>query len=105
MKNYIAAGNTLDWTNGTTAEVSSGDLVVVGDVVGVASGDIAVGGEGVLFTSGVYELPKDTTDISQGKTVYAASGKITATTGSPVAGKAWKLAAKTDETCWVRLGN
>lgn len=105
MKNFIEAGHTLDWTNSTTADVSSGDLVVVGDLVGVASGNIAVGGEGVLFTSGVYELPKDTTEIAQGKTAYVSSGKVTATTGTPVAGKAWKLAAKTDATCWVRLGS
>ncbi len=105
MKNYIEAGNTLDWTNSTTADVSSGDLVVVGDLVGVASGNIAAGGEGVLLTAGVFEIPKDTTEIAQGKTVYFSSGKATATSGSPIAGKAWKLAAKADATCWVRLGN
>lgn len=107
MKNYIEAGNTLDWTNGTGKEVVSGGIVVVGDLVAIAAGNIAADQDGVLYTSGVFELPKDTAAISLGKKVYSAGGKITSTAGSgnPVAGVAWADAAAADTACLVRLGS
>lgn len=58
MKNYKGQGNTLNWTNGTGSDVSSGAGVLVGKLFGVAAGDIADGEDGVLNLVGEYELPK-----------------------------------------------
>ena len=58
MKNFIAPGNTLDWTNTTGADVLSGTPVPLGAVVGVAAGDTPAGGDGVLKVAGAFDLPK-----------------------------------------------
>lgn len=57
-KTYVQPGNVLDWTNGTGAAVSSGDVVVVGQQIGVALVDIADGETGSLAMSGVFTCPK-----------------------------------------------
>lgn len=104
MKNYIEAGNTMDWHNSTAKDVVSGQIVAVKDTFGIASAKIAAGEAGVLLTAGVFELPKDAVEILQGKAVNFADGKVTTAAGGQPIGKAWKLAAVTDSTCWVRLG-
>lgn len=108
-KNYVEDGKTMDWTNGTTADVASGDLVAVGEVCGVAADDIAVGADGVLFMFGVFEVSKDkTVALSQGDKCYLGSAGVTSDAGTdtanPLAGTLWADAATADTTCVVRLG-
>lgn len=108
-KNYVEDGNTMDWTNAGAADVKSGDMVVVGDLVGVAVADIPVSGDGVLLMTGVFSLPKSgVVTFEQGEKVYAVADGITNDPGSaplnPVAGTAWRAAAASDVICWVRLG-
>lgn len=57
--NYIQAGSTIEWTNGTGSAVSSGGVVAVGDqgVIGVAAVDIADGATGTVHIEGVFEVP------------------------------------------------
>ena len=57
MKNFIQNGSNLTITNGATA-VSSGDVVVIGDLVGVAVTDIAANAKGAIATQGVYEVDR-----------------------------------------------
>ena len=57
MINAKATGNTVRWTNGTSADVASGDVVVIGDRIGIAAGDIAADADGVLVVEGIFELP------------------------------------------------
>lgn len=106
-KNYVEDGKTMDWTNGTTADVTSGDLVAVGEVCGVAADDIAAGADGVLFMFGVFEVTKDSTvALTQGDKCYLGAAGVTSAAGTdnPLAGTAWADAATTDATCVVRLG-
>ncbi|MGU9777971.1 capsid cement protein [Salmonella enterica] len=105
-KNYIEDGKTLDWQNTGAEAVNGGDPVAVGVVVGIAHDDIAVSATGVLHMTGVFDLPKTSTDTwAQGVKLYLASGKLTATAGSnPVAGIAWGAAAAGSTIAAVRLG-
>jgi predicted RecA/RadA family phage recombinase len=59
--NYIQPGNCIDYTAGS--DISSGDVVVVGGLLGVAMSDIANGDTGAVGVSGVYSLPKVTAHV------------------------------------------
>ena len=60
--NYYEDGNTMDWHNGTTKAVKSGQAVSVGAVAGVALSDIPADAHGVLKMTGVFVLPKIATE-------------------------------------------
>ncbi len=53
---FIHDGNTIDYTPG--ADVSAGDVVVQGDLIGVSKLDIATGVLGALAVTGVFDVPK-----------------------------------------------
>lgn len=101
MKNKIAEGKSLSYTNGTAAAIASGDLVLVGTRVGVASVDIAVGATGIVEMSGVFEVPKQASlVVAQGDLLYCdeTSGELDKTdTDQTLAGYAYaaELAAST----------
>lgn len=106
-KNYVEDGKTMDWTNGSGADVASGDPVVVGVMIGVAHDDIASGEDGVLHMTGVWQLSKDEADTwAAGAALYFddASGNVTATEGTIVAGTAWADTETGDADAPVRLG-
>ena len=52
----VQAGNVIDYTAGAT--IASGDVVVIGNIIGVALGDIANGATGSVATRGVFTVPK-----------------------------------------------
>lgn len=54
--NRVNAGETTNHTP-SGAAVSSGSVVVLGEMLGVAAADIADGGTGAVNVEGVYELP------------------------------------------------
>lgn len=69
MQNFVQDGSTIDYTNGGSA-ISSGDVVVVGQSIGIAVGDIANGETGVLSIEGVYDVAKvSAAVIAQGESV------------------------------------
>ncbi|WP_444902183.1 capsid cement protein [Microbulbifer sp. SSSA007] len=93
--NFVQDGRMLDFTNNTSAEITSGQVVTVGAVLGVAMDDIAVGESGVIAIDGVFTVPKVSgAVIGQGETLTwdvsakafddaaatAASGDITGST-------------------------
>lgn len=83
MKNYLQPGNTV--TVAAPAAVLSGDLVVVGSIVGVAATDAESGADVEIDTEGVFSLPKVTSDvIAQGDRLYwdASVSKLTKTAGT-----------------------
>jgi len=43
---FVNDGNKVVWTNGTGSDVSSGDVVVISNIIGVAEVDIADGESG-----------------------------------------------------------
>jgi len=53
---FIHDGNSIDYTPG--ADVSAGDVVVQGDLIGIAKLDIASGALGALAMTGVFDVPK-----------------------------------------------
>lgn len=54
------------------ADVAVGDVVVVGELVGIAQGAVKAGETGTMAVDGVYELPKAT----GGGTALAAGVKV-----------------------------
>lgn len=71
-KNYVQRGDVL--TVPAPATVAAGDVVILGEIVGVAAGDAASGNSLDLETVGVWELPKEAAAISLGAVVYWDSG-------------------------------
>jgi len=87
MQNFVQNGSTIEWTNGSTA-VSSGDVVIVGDLVGIAAVDIANGATGAVYIEGVYEVACNAADtITQGMTLtWDASASEFVDTNTPASG-------------------
>ena len=107
MVNKIQDGRVIDVA--FAALTLPGQVVLVGDVVGIAVSGGPTGTIGAVAFDGVYALPKATiggSGIAQGTKVYwdNAAGKITATAGSlKVAGYVWATAQDADATVAVRL--
>jgi len=81
--NYIADGQTVDYTSGAT--IAAGDLVVVGGLVGVAIDDMVSGDVGVVRIAGVVEVDKQASlVVAQGDLLYcdATSGELDKTAAS-----------------------
>lgn len=104
MKNFVEKGETFRFT--AAADQKSGDLIIVGDLVGVAVTDVKAGDEGVAHACGVYRLPKAAGAIGQGVKVYwvTADSNISATaSGNTLVGRAWEARASGDTTVNVKL--
>jgi len=105
MKNYIKDGSRMPFT--PSANVASGAVILVVDVLGVATGAILSGIEGELQMEGVVELTKDAPlVIAQGDKLYwvVADQEVSKTAGSnKIIGYAHKAAASADTTVWVKL--
>ncbi len=54
--NFIQKGDVIDYT--PSSAVESGDVVVIGSLVGVATTDIAASAEGAVAIEGVWEIPR-----------------------------------------------
>lgn len=104
MKNQVSNGHTMDYT--ATADISSGDAVLVGSVLGIAITDMASGDDGDLVLEGVFELPKAAVAITQGAQLYwddANSQVTTTSTDNTACGKAFAAAASGDDTVYVKI--
>ena len=94
---YKACGDMIDYT--PSGAVTAGDVIVQGTLVGVAKSDIAAGTKGALAVVGIFDVPKDASNLTAiGTAIYwdadgnpvggtVGSGAFTATaTGNPFAG-------------------
>lgn len=102
--NYIQPGEVLEYTAG--ADITSGDVVWIGGIVGVALDNIATGAVGPVQVSGVFSIPKDQTVVfNVGDPVYwdDAAGHATAAQTAYVMGFAFADAASGVESVAVRL--
>lgn len=72
---YKGKGEVIDYTNSTDEIILAGQLVTVGEAIGVAGADIPVGETGTLSIEGLYEIPKDTGEIKAGERVCLKDGK------------------------------
>lgn len=103
MKNFISTGDII--TVPAPANVSAGDLVEVGKLVGVACADALSGAPVNIKTSGVFTVKKVSAQAwTVGAALYVADGEATTTasTNTPI-GHALAIAANPSATGIVRL--
>lgn len=106
---FIHDGSTIDYTPGS--DVAAGDVIVLGDLVGIAKQAIKAGVLGALALTGVFDLPKATgagTGIAAGVTLFWDAGNQVVTTNSDSGthkriGNAVEVAGTADATARVRL--
>ena len=104
---FVSIGNAIDYTPSGSA-LAAGQVVDLGNMIGVAVTDIADGELGALQVEGIYNFAKYTGQaINRGEVVYWDDGTNTATTtgayGEAVAGIAVATAAAGDATVKVKL--
>jgi len=78
-KTYIQEGNVVTVTAPTNG-VKSGDVLVVGNLIGVCNIDAAEGAETELSLTGVWELPKASGQINAGAVVWWDTRRATSST-------------------------
>jgi len=109
---FLQKGDTITYTNGSGSAISSNDIVVVGNIIGIAITDIPDGESGELATSGVFTAPKVSAAVfSQGeKLIYDVSvGAFDDSSATPATGDvtgaavAWASGADGDTTAKVLL--
>ena len=101
---YYQKGDYIDYT--PEANVAAGDVVLLGDLVGVAKLDIKAGELGALALSGVYRVVKGSETADAGAPVYwnTESGQATFTQGSNKRmGTLVADAATEDAVCLVKI--
>ena len=74
MKNFKYSGQSFSFV--AVAAISSGDVVVKGEYVGVAVADAAIGQEVECQRTGVVELQGDAVTVVQGEKAYYDSGLV-----------------------------
>ncbi len=103
--NQIQDGNVIQYTAG--ADIAAGDLVIIGQRVGVALVDIANGATGSVAVSGVFEVDKEASlAVAQGDLLYcdATSGELDKTaTEQTLAGYAFAASGTSATTVLVKL--
>ncbi|WP_367714511.1 DUF2190 family protein [Nitratireductor sp. GISD-1A_MAKvit] len=106
MRNYIQPGDTLDLT-APAGGVQSGQILKIGDLVGVASTDAAEGHKVAVAVEGVFSLPKETgTGLSEGAKAYWTGSEISGTaSGNTLCGHVIEAASAGAVTVKVRLSN
>jgi predicted RecA/RadA family phage recombinase len=89
------------------AAANSGDVVIVGSIVGIAAGDAAIGADLDICVGGIYDLGKvSALAIAIGDKVYfdATAGLVNKTaSGNTLLGVAVAAAANPSATARVRL--
>lgn len=106
MKNSVQDGKVIDFTEGGSADVKSGDVVVIGGMCGVAAVDIPKSGTGSVYIEGVFEIAKAAEDVAQGDHLYFddSAKKLTKTATDNVPfGFAVKAAGALAETVNAKL--
>jgi len=105
---YVQEGSAIDYT--PSSDVSAGDVVVQGELVGVARLDIKANALGALAVTGVFDFPKASGDggITAGANCYWDEAEGVAKTDSETGankliGKAVAAAGDTDTTVRVRM--
>jgi len=100
---YVAAGEAVDYR--PASNVSAGDIVVQGDLVGVATTAITANTLGSLTVSGVFDVAKaSATVFTAGAKVYwdaTAKEAVTTSSNTYYVGKA--IAAAGNGTTTVRV--
>ena len=112
MRNYIQPGDVLE-VAAPVGGYANGEVVKVGDVVGVSFGTYAEGDTAQVALTGVYEVPKKTgINFTAGAKLYLLESEDVVTNvasqgdpvvNNPFVGYAWKAAINADTATLVRL--
>lgn len=116
-KNYVGDGKVTQWTNGTGSAVASGQVVKVGNLLGVALVAIGAGAVGSVALEGVFSgVPKVSGavfvkgeklifDVSaNGGTGAFDDSAATPATGDVTGGAiAWEAGSDGQTTCTIKL--
>lgn len=102
----VSNGNIIDYT--PSGAVAEGDVVVLGELIGVATRAIAADALGALHVSGLFAFAKGSGAINVGVNVYWADSANQATTSTASGankflGRVAKAAASGDSTVLVLL--
>jgi predicted RecA/RadA family phage recombinase len=106
-KTYIQPGDVVTVT-APAGGVKSGDVLVVGNLIGICNIDAVEGAETELSLTGVWELPKATGQINAGAAVFfdnVTGHNVVNASGAGLfpLGVAVKAAGTNDATVRVRL--
>lgn len=107
MINFIEQGKTIDYIV-VDAGVTSGEIVLVGDIAGVAVTNGDIGDTITLAVEGVFELPKGTAAIAQGKKAFVnvtdgVKTIVGTATGNTFVGYVWAATSAGDSTVAIKL--
>ena len=100
-------GMVMDWENGTSGDISVGDVISLGTFCGVAQIDIADGETGPVLLSGCFEVDAvNNAAFSQGDLIYfdTSTEKATKDTSKAFLGVAMRDKETADTTGWVKIG-
>lgn len=103
---YVQRGETLDFLNSTEAAIGYGEIVAIGNRIGVAGCDIPAGGVGTVHMTGVFELPKGAEAVAMGADLYLSGEGVTGTVpkeGAAAIGYAAAAATEGDGFVPVKL--
>lgn len=107
MKNYLDDGDTIPIASMPEA-VDSGEFIIVGDLMGVGVAAFDSGAAGTLKRTGVFWLPKTTSEAwTQGQKLFwnSSTKKFTIDSSKvPVSAVAWEAALSADTEGKVLLG-
>jgi predicted RecA/RadA family phage recombinase len=103
--NYVGKGDVMLHT--AAEDLSAGEAVLIGDILGIALVDIASGATGSCAVEGVWSVPKLSTDtFAEGQILYWDDGNSrlteTASTHKRV-GICWETAGNPSSTCKIKL--
>ena len=102
--NFKLPGDVIPWVNGSGANKVSGQVVVVGKVLGVCLVDIANGATGSVALTGVFSVPKvSAAVIAQGENLTwdASAGAFDDNAATPASGDVTGAPA----IAWEAAGN
>jgi len=104
---FIQRGDSIDHV--PEEDIAAGQIVVIGDLVGIAKLDIKAGTRGALALTGIFTIPKWTGAVDAGTKMYWDTEAATtdADDGSgnalPYIGKSVYATVNADTTIVVRL--
>lgn len=103
---YVHNGNAIDYM--PTADVAAGQIITLGDMIGIARLDIKANTLGALAVTGVYDVVKGATAFNPGDAVYwnaANSVAVAEAAGNTLFGRAVVAATESEPTVRVKLSN
>lgn len=106
MKNYIQNGSTLTYEIPSATTIDAGDVVIIGQFVGVAVNGGTTGDKIAVNIAGVYKLTlKSSVNVDQGDKLYwdSTPGEITKTVTDVFIGTAFEDALGAGGEVLVKL--